>query len=234
MGINMADFLTLVNRVLRRFNEVELTEANFATAKGFHAQVRDAVNDTVSFIVQQHPQWSFLLQSGQTTLTIGQAAGYPLPANTISTDFDSFFLDPDEEEEIDGVNLRLLTFDDWVRHYREIDQGGEETARRKPRFVFPGNGQTFGVSPVPDKTYSISYEYWSAPDRLVLPTDTTSIPEIWTYVIIDGASYYTTLFRGDNDAAAIHKGSFDKGIKFMAHALLKKDEYMTSTLIGRR
>jgi hypothetical protein len=37
-------FLTLVNDVNKRLNEVELTSSNFASATGFYAHIKDAVN----------------------------------------------------------------------------------------------------------------------------------------------------------------------------------------------
>ena len=40
-------FLEMTNAALRRLNEVQLTSANFATAKGFHAQAKDAVNSAL-------------------------------------------------------------------------------------------------------------------------------------------------------------------------------------------
>ena len=40
-------FLTLVNDTLRRLNEVELTSTDFATATGFRAQVKDAINSSI-------------------------------------------------------------------------------------------------------------------------------------------------------------------------------------------
>ena len=37
-------FLTLVNDVNKRLNEVELTSSNFGAATGFYAHIKDAVN----------------------------------------------------------------------------------------------------------------------------------------------------------------------------------------------
>jgi hypothetical protein len=38
------NYLGLTNEVNRRLNEVELTSANFPTATGFYAHIKDAVN----------------------------------------------------------------------------------------------------------------------------------------------------------------------------------------------
>ena len=46
-------FITLVNDALRRLNEVELTSTDFATATGFRALVKDAVNASLQEISQK-------------------------------------------------------------------------------------------------------------------------------------------------------------------------------------
>ena len=40
-------FLTLVNDVNKRLNEVELTSSNFGSAAGFYAHAKDAVNSGI-------------------------------------------------------------------------------------------------------------------------------------------------------------------------------------------
>ncbi|KKL57466.1 hypothetical protein LCGC14_2235150, partial [marine sediment metagenome] len=45
-----SSYLELTNRVIRRFNEVELTAANFAAAVGFQAFIKDSVNDSIQDI----------------------------------------------------------------------------------------------------------------------------------------------------------------------------------------
>ena len=43
-------FLTLVNDINKRLNEVELTSSNFASATGFYAHAKDAVNSGIRYI----------------------------------------------------------------------------------------------------------------------------------------------------------------------------------------
>jgi hypothetical protein len=51
------NYITLVNEVQRRLNEVELSTANFDTAKGFHALSKDAINSSVRHINQEEFEW---------------------------------------------------------------------------------------------------------------------------------------------------------------------------------
>ena len=47
-----SQFMPLCNLVLRHFNDVEFTTTTFGTATGFHAVVKDAVNDSIREIQQ--------------------------------------------------------------------------------------------------------------------------------------------------------------------------------------
>ena len=46
-------YLDITNEVLARMNEVALTAANFATARGFQVQCQNAVNDAINYINQR-------------------------------------------------------------------------------------------------------------------------------------------------------------------------------------
>ena len=85
-------FLTLVNDTLRRLNEVELTSTDFATATGFRAQVKDAINSSIQEISQKEFEFPFNFTAGSLTLVIGQQE-YSLPADYKIADWDSFRID---------------------------------------------------------------------------------------------------------------------------------------------
>ena len=55
----MATYLELTNGVLNRMNEVELTTATFANARGFQIQCKNAVNDSVNYLNQREFGWPF-------------------------------------------------------------------------------------------------------------------------------------------------------------------------------
>ena len=65
------DYLSLTNEVCRRLNETELTSSNFATATGFYAQVKDAINASIRDINQKHFNWPFNPNTDDITLTSG-------------------------------------------------------------------------------------------------------------------------------------------------------------------
>jgi len=54
------NFLSLTNRVLKGFNETQLTSSTFATAYGFYAEAQDAVNRAIFDIyTEEDTKWSF-------------------------------------------------------------------------------------------------------------------------------------------------------------------------------
>ena len=65
------NFLGLVNDVNRRLNEVELTQANFATAVGFYSAAKDSVNAAIRSINQMQFEWPFNHVDRDETLTPG-------------------------------------------------------------------------------------------------------------------------------------------------------------------
>lgn len=66
-------YLTLVNRVLTRLNEVNLTSSTFATALGVHGAVKDAINDSIRMILAEEQEWPFTISNLSQTLTSGVA-----------------------------------------------------------------------------------------------------------------------------------------------------------------
>ena len=52
-------YLDLTNKVLRKLNQVELTSTNFASARGLHAEAKDAVLESVQRINFQKFEWPF-------------------------------------------------------------------------------------------------------------------------------------------------------------------------------
>lgn len=65
-------FLDLTNRVLKAFNEVQLTSITFASATGFHAEAKDAVNQAILDIYTfEDTEWPFAWASTTTNTTAG-------------------------------------------------------------------------------------------------------------------------------------------------------------------
>ena len=61
--------------------------------------------------------------------------------------------------------------------------------------------------------------------------DTTTIPDRFTPVIVDGATAYVYQYRGEAQQYGINFARFEQGIKNMQTLLVNKYEYVRSTYI---
>ena len=94
-------YLTLTNDVLRELNEIELTSATFANAKGIQNFVKNSINKALNDIATEEPQLPFFAAaaSGGTdpfygNVTVASVAGtrwYTLKSgsSSIKTDYSS-------------------------------------------------------------------------------------------------------------------------------------------------
>lgn len=225
----MSTFITLTNKVLRRINEVELTSTNFVNAKGVHALAKDAINDAVNSINAQRFEWPFNAFEHQQVLQIGYNE-YAWPATLKTVDWESFEIQKDDDNQARA--LRLINRDEWYIRYRDTDYNNLDTGISIPDFVFPTHGEGFGVSPVPDANYTVRYRYWITPGQMVNETDTTTIPEQFEYVIIDGALYIINMFREADNTLGFVQKNFAEGIKAMVNVLLNDYEHVYDTRVN--
>ena len=89
----MATYVSLVNEVLRRMNEVELdTGGNgFSDVRNLQALAKDAVNASVREILQTSQEWPFTLITYTQTLTAGTGT-YDFPSDFSKADWDTFYI----------------------------------------------------------------------------------------------------------------------------------------------
>lgn len=226
-----SNYLNLVNRTLRRLNEVEVTQSQFPTVRGFQAHVKDAINDSIRDIIEQEFQWPFTHDTQQDVLTPGTIT-YSFPADMQSVDFDTFRMrevaDVGEEK-----YLTSILYEEYVRTYRDNDAKLVSGEWSIPLRIFRTQSNGFGVSPPPDLAYTVEYEYFSLPVPLSLYSDTSVIPEAYDRVIVDGAMYHSYMFRENTEAAQVALKRFQSGVKHMRSLLINRTDYVTSTMIMR-
>ena len=66
-----------------------------------------------------------------------------------------------------------------------------------PRSIVRTPDNNYLVYPYPDKAYSLVFDYYTFPDDLSAHGDTTSIPDRFSPVIVDGATAYVYQYRGE-------------------------------------
>src|SRR5210317_1488921 len=126
-------YLDITNEVLARFNEVGLTSANFANARGFQTQCKNAVNDAINYIFQREFGWSFS-HSLQTETLVAGTTRYSLGATIYNVDYETFRIEKDDSLGVAGVSLRVIDYNHYVDNF--IDQESTSDVGGVPIFVF--------------------------------------------------------------------------------------------------
>jgi hypothetical protein len=102
-----------------------------------------------------------------------------------------------------------------------------------PTHVIRTLDNNYILFPCPDKAYTIKYDYFTFPTDMSAHGDTTSIPDRFAPVIIDGATAFVYQYRGETQQYAINFTRYEQGIKNMQTLLINKFDYLRSTYITR-
>lgn len=219
----MATYLSLVNTALGRLNEVRLTSSNFASATAFHLQAKEAVTKAISRIQRESLEWPFNHVSYEEPLVVGQTF-YPLQNDAEYVDYDSFFIKESTVAPIVQKKwLRPIEYDHWRQRFAALDADSGTDGRGVPDFVFGAQDLSYGISKSPDEIYTIQYEYFRVPPKLVLWDDEPTIPDRFEDVIDAGTMMYCYMFRENLEAAQLEKSEFRSGIERMRTALINKN-----------
>ena len=109
-------YLNLTNLVLARINEVQLTSANFTSARGIQTQAQNAVNESIRYINQREFNYPFNHATATQTLTAG-VVRYSLPSSTKNIDYNTFRLVKDSDLGASGGRLGIVTYNDYINSY---------------------------------------------------------------------------------------------------------------------
>jgi hypothetical protein len=109
----------------------------------------------------------------------------------------------------------------------QFDRGGV------PEYVVRTPDNNYLLYPFPNKAYAIKFDYYTFPSDLSAHGDTTTIPDRFAPVIIDGATAFVYQYRGETQQYQLNMQRFEQGIKNMQTLLINKFSYMRSTFIPR-
>lgn len=200
-------FLALTNKLLRRLNEVELTQSDFPSARGVQAFAKDAINAAVAKISNQNFEWPFNATSTTQLLTVGTNT-YSFPSNLKYADWNSFHVVKDDTLGTNTTHLKLISKDVWEDFYKDTDLNATTDGVNVPLFVFKGNTYGFGVTPSPNLAYTIRYDYHMTFTSLDLYSDVSTIPPNFDEVIIQAGLYHFYMFRDNTEQADNAKGEY--------------------------
>ena len=230
----MATYVTLVNELLRRLNEVTLDTSGdgFDSVRNVQALAKDAVNSSIRLILQDGQEWPFLKTTFTQTLSVGTRQ-YAFPADYSSTDWDTFYLKKLSSENNSPMPLSVISYEQYIQNVRPSDDTGDQVnGDGPPALVYQTLGTSFGVSPIPDAAYEIEYVYWKFPTDLSAFNDVAIIPDRFKHVLIDGAMMFMMRFRSNEQSAAMHQNNFEDGIKTMRRVLIDDTLFVRSTVVG--
>ena len=205
-------YIDLCNQTLRRLNEVEIAEADFGSVRGVQALVKDAVKSAVAKINQAEFGWPFNAAEETDTLVVGQTE-YTWPQYFKVADWNSFQIQENSSLGAGFKTLKFIEQDEWYSDYRDADYTAGTTGRDMPAYVFPSHGNGYGVSPSPNKAYTLKFRYFMNYSDITNATDVTRIPESYDTVLIDGAIYHMYMFKDNMESAQAAYMAFEKGIK---------------------
>ena len=100
-----------------------------------------------------------------------------------------------------------------------------------PRNIVRTPDNNYLLYPYPDKQYALVFDYFTFPSDLSAHGDTTSIPDRFGPVIVDGATAFVYQYRGEIQQYQLNFGRFEQGIKNMQSLLINKYEYVRSTVL---
>ena len=222
------NYLALVNEVQRRLNEVELSSANFDTAKGSHALSKDAVNSAVRHVNQEEFEWPWNHVEASEVLLADEARySYPYDAKTIN--MNTFRIKRDASLNVDTIKLKILSYEEYLDKYADMEYNSNLSST--PMYVVRTPSRELMFIPTPDKAYEVIYEYFTSSFDLQKYDDVPTIPEQYRHVIVDGAMYYSYVFRGDMQSANATLSKFEQGVKQMRSLNINRTDYLRDTRV---
>ena len=222
------NYITLVNEVQRRLNEVELTTATFDTARGFHALSKDAINSSIRHINQEEFEWPWNHVEASEVLLADEARySYPYDAKTIN--MNTFRIKRDADLNVDTIKLKILSYEEYLDKYADMEYNSNLSST--PRYVVRTPSRELMFIPTPDKAYEVIYEYFTSSYDLQKADDVPTTPEQYRHVVVDGAMYYAYVFRGDMQSANATVSKFEQGLKNMRSLNINRTNYLRDTRV---
>ena len=210
----MSSLLELVNEVLRRTGQVQIT--TLVNAQTPATQTRDFLNETY-FEMLHRLKVNRLIKSATITTSNGTSA-YSLAADA----------------EINGLLADSVLENSGQVHLREVDytyplaQG--TTATGKPE-VFYRQGNQLKLYPIPDAAYTLQYSYLAKPVKLSVNADTTALPVEWESVLVLGTQARLEKFLGEpaDESYLLYR---DGLVQLRSRAPLKPEHRMRGNYLG--
>jgi hypothetical protein len=220
-------YLSLVNDVNNKMNEVPLSEGNFADAAGFYSDAKNAVNYAVDKINRVNWEWPWNHITKELTLVVDQAR-YEFEVDCKTINWNSFRIKGSVSGNVQTSALWPKDYEDYVVENSDMEYR-PTLHHAVPEVIVRTPELKFVVVPPPDRVYTLVYEYSALPVPLELWDDAPSVPQFFRNVINDGSFAQAFKFRGDGEMAADYDQKFQEGIENMRTIYTNRTEYVTAT-----
>lgn len=221
------NYLTLVNDINRRLNEVELTSADFDGATGFYSYAKDAVNSAIRHINQEEYEWPWNHVEETETL-VANTARYSMPYDAKTINMNTFRIKGDTTLNVATRKLKIMSYEEYLDRHADNEYNSSASV---PTHIIRTPSRELVFYPKPDKAYEVVYEYFTSGYDLEKATDVPNLPEQYRYVITDGAMYYAYQFRSDFQAAQLSLQKFEQGIKQLRSIHINRTDYLRDTRV---
>ena len=224
------DYISLVNDINRRLNEVELTTSNFTTATGYYSFAKDSINASIRHINQEEFEWPWNHVEETEVLAVGEVR-YSMPHDSKTINMNTFRIKRNSGLNVKTVKLKVLTYEEWLDKHADSEYNSSSSTFGTPTHIVRTPSRELVFYPAPDKEYEVVYEYFRVGFELESATDVPNLPEQYKHTIVDGAMYYVYQFRGDNQAAQLALQKFAQGIKQLRSLHINRTEYLRDTRV---
>lgn len=212
-------FLQLTNRLLRQFNEVEMTESDWAGAKGIQAFAKDAVKMAIQEIAAENRAWENtvtnvvkLIDAGTRVFNIYNDDSYEDTPKHIDVESFACTIYPLD----DYRQLKPIDINEWRLKYSRTDLNDADPVEGQiPEYIYRIDATTWGLSPLPGSQISLIYKKYNYFTNDMEATSSTTIPENYEYVIHLGAMHYFNMLLDNQEQANLVLPRFEKAMKNM-------------------
>ena len=181
-------------------------------------------------INQAEFEWPFNAAEHTQVLVAGQSE-YTWPDYFKVSDYNTFQILKNDSLNVGFKTLNHIDRDVWYKNHRDEDYDAGSAGRGTPDKVFASHGNGFGVTPSPDKAYSVRFRYYLNYSDITNSDDVTRIPDSFDTVIVDGALYHLYMFKDNLESSQAAFMAFDKGIKDLQTLYINNYEYIRDTRV---
>jgi hypothetical protein len=122
------NYISLVNDINRRLNEVELSSTDFPTATGYYSFAKDAVNAAIRHINQEEFEWPWNHVEETSDLEPG-VVRYSMPYDSKTINMNTFRIKRDDALKVKTTKLNVLSYEEWLDKYADSEYNSSSTER---------------------------------------------------------------------------------------------------------